>query len=100
MKKLALLALVLSAPAAAEDIRGLEVCTAEKQMDRRTSCLQANTEFLQQALAKYTRETQYKLAAAGRDLTAAHAEIAALKAHLAKLDRELAQLRAKADGKK
>jgi len=100
MKKLALLALALCSPAAAQDIRGLEVCTAEKQMDRRTSCLQANTEFLQQALAKYTRETQGKLAAAGRDLTAAQAEIAALKAHLAKLDRELAQLRAKADSKK
>jgi hypothetical protein len=34
-------ALLLAAvsPAAAQDIRGLEVCTAEKQMERRTSCL-------------------------------------------------------------
>ena len=39
-------------PAAAQDIRGVEVCTAEKQMERRTGCLQANVEFLEQALAK------------------------------------------------
>ena len=95
-----LILLVLAAPAFGQDIRGLEVCTAEKQMDRRTSCLQANTEFLQQALAKHVRETQGKLAAAARDLTAAQAEIAALKAHLAKIERELAQVRTKADGKK
>jgi len=47
----AVLLLALSIlPSAAQDIRGLEVCTAEKQMERRTGCLQANTEFLQQAL--------------------------------------------------
>ncbi len=91
---------MFTAPALAQDIRGLEVCTAEKQMERRTSCLQANTEFLQQALAKNTRETKTALAAAARDLAAAQAEIAALKTQLAKLERELAQLRPKADGKK
>ena len=95
MKKLALLTLALGAPpAAAQDIRGLEVCTAEKQMDRRTGCLQANTEFLQQAHAKHVRESNRKLAAAD-------AEIAALKLHLARLDRELALLRGKPEsGKK
>ena len=46
------LLLALLSPAAAQDIRGLEVCTAEKQMERRTGCLQANVEYLQQALAK------------------------------------------------
>jgi septal ring factor EnvC (AmiA/AmiB activator) len=74
------------APAVAQDIRGLEICTAEKQMDRRTSCLQANTEFLQQALDRHQREAQRKLAAAD-------AEIAALKARLAKLEDDLAQLK-------
>ena len=89
-------------PTAAQDIRGLEVCTAEKQMERRTGCLQANTEFLQQALAKLQRETNDKLAATGRDLAAAKAEIAtakaeiaALRSALAKLDGELAHLRSK-----
>ena len=89
-------ALLLAAPVLAQDIRGLEVCTAEKQMERRTGCLQANAEFLQQALAKLKRDTEAKLAAAGRDLAAARAEIAALTAALAKLDGELAKMRTKA----
>lgn len=83
--------------ATAQDVRGLEVCTAEKQMERRTGCLQSNVEFLQQALAKLTRETQDKLAAAARDITAARAEIATLKATTAKLTSELAELKAKAE---
>jgi septal ring factor EnvC (AmiA/AmiB activator) len=91
-----LLMLALAVPAAAQDIRGLEVCTAEKQMERRTGCLQANAEYLQQALAKLTRETQDKIAAAGRDLAAARAEIATLKAALAKLSGDIAELKAKA----
>jgi hypothetical protein len=89
-----LMALVSSA--AAQDVRGLEVCTVERQMERRTGCLQANDEFLQQALAKLTRETQDKIAIAGRDLAAAQAEIAALKSTMAKLTSELAQIKANA----
>ena len=95
----AMAALLLAAilhPAAAQDIRGLEVCTAEKQMERRTGCLQANVEFLQQALTRLTRETQAKLAAAGRDLAAARAEIAALKSAVARLNDEMARLQTKA----
>lgn len=86
----------LFAPALAQDIRGLEVCTAEKQMERRTGCLQANAEFLQQALEKLKRDTDAKLAAASRDLAAARAEIAALRSALAKLEAEMAQMNAKA----
>jgi septal ring factor EnvC (AmiA/AmiB activator) len=93
---LALVALIaLPLPAAAQDIRGMEVCTAEKQMDRRTSCLQANVEFLQQALSKLAHDTQDKMAASNRDLAAAQAEIAALKTTVEKLSGELAQLKAK-----
>jgi esterase/lipase len=84
-------------PAAAQDIRGMEVCTAEKQMERRTSCLQANVEFLQQALNKLARDTQEKSAAADRDLAAARAEIAALKSAMEKLNGELKQIKAKAE---
>ena len=91
-----LLAALLS-PSAAQDIRGLEVCMAEKQMERRTGCLQANVELVQQALTRLSRETQDKIAAAGRDLAAARAEIAALKSALAKLDSELAQMKTKID---
>jgi hypothetical protein len=86
----------------AQDIRGLEVCTAEKQMDRRTSCLQANVEFLQQTLNKLAHDTQDKLAAVNHDLAAAQAEIATLKAAVEKLNGELVQMKAKPDsaGKK
>jgi chromosome segregation ATPase len=83
--------------AAAQDIRGLEVCTAEKQMERRTGCLQANVELLQQELTRLTRETQDKMAAASRDLAAARAEIAELKSTMEKLNDELAQLKAKVE---
>ena len=78
--------LLAAAPAAAQDIRGLEVCTAEKQMERRTGCLQANVELLHQLLLKTTRETNARLAAA-------RAEIAALKSALAKVEGELAALK-------
>lgn len=93
---IALLAAAL-APAAAQDIRGLEICTAEKQMDRRTGCLQANVEFLQQALAKQGRDNNDKIASVSRELTAAKAEIAALKAMLAKLNGDVAQMKTKAE---
>jgi uncharacterized protein involved in exopolysaccharide biosynthesis len=87
--------LVLLAPAAAlgQDIRGLEVCTAEKDMTRRTSCLQANVEFLQQALTKETRRAQADQAAAARDIASLRADLATLKAALAKMQGELVELK-------
>src|ERR1700743_1444948 len=75
-------------PAVAQDIRGLEVCTAEKQMERRTGCLQANVEFLQQALAKLSRETQDKMTKSDHELALAQAEVAELKSAVAKLSTE------------
>ena len=87
IRTLALL-LMLAVPAAAQDIRGLENCTAEKQMERRTGCLQANVELLQQLLIKQTL-------AADDKFRADRAEIDALKARLAKLEADLAQLKAK-----
>ena len=96
------LVVTLLSPAAAQDIRGVEVCTVEKQMERRTGCLQANVDFLQQALSKLARETQDKITAADRDLAIARAEIAALKSTMEKLNNELAQMKARVEpnGKK
>jgi hypothetical protein len=87
----------LLSSAAAQDVSGLEICTAEKQMERRTGCLQANAEFLQQALNKLARETDEKIAAADRNLAAARAEIAALRSTMEKLSDELVRVKAKAD---
>jgi hypothetical protein len=89
----ALLVILLS-PVAAQDIRGMERCTAETRMDRRTGCLQSNVEFLQQALIKLARETQDKITASDRDLAAARAEIAALRSTMEKLNSELTQMKA------
>ncbi|HXX25896.1 MAG TPA: hypothetical protein VEJ40_04475 [Pseudolabrys sp.] len=80
-------------PVLAQDVRGLEVCIAEKAMERRTSCLQSNVEFLQQALAKQARDTQLKLDAAGREAAAQKAQIMTLKGELARLQQELAELK-------
>ncbi len=94
MKKLAVLVLLaFVAPAAAQDIRGMEACLAEKQMERRTGCLQANMEFLQQEIIKLKRDNQAQL-------NAAKADIAALKAALVKLDGEMAQLKKHEPAKK
>jgi len=87
------IAFAAAASAVAQDVRGLEVCTAEKTMVRRTSCLQSNVEFLQQALAKQARETKARLDAAQREAAAQRAEIAALKDALAKLQHALAELK-------
>jgi len=97
LRAVGLLLVTSLTPAAAQDIRGMEVCTAEKQMERRTACLQANVEFLQQALNKLSHDTQEKSTAADRDLAAARAEIAALKSAMEKLTGELKQMKAKAE---
>jgi hypothetical protein len=93
----AVLLTMLLSPAAAQDIRGMEVCTAETKMERRTSCLQANVEFLQQALNKFARETEEKAAAAARDLASARAEIATLRSTVEKLKSELTAMKLKAE---
>jgi len=85
--------LLTMASASAQDIRGLEACMAEKAMERRTGCLQANVEFLQQELAKLKRETQAQLAASKAE---AKAQNDALRAALAKLETELVELKTKA----
>ena len=92
-----LIAGAASLPATAQDIRGLEKCTAEAQMERRTGCLQANVDFLHQALTKLERETREKINALTRDLAASRAEVAALRSAAAKLESELTALKAKAD---
>jgi hypothetical protein len=92
-----MLVALMSSPAIAQDIPGLELCTAEKQMERRTGCLQSNDEFLQQTLSKLARETNAKITASGRALATAQAEIAALKSAIEKLNSELAQMKAKSE---
>ena len=76
----------------AQDVRGLELCTAEKQMERRTGCLQGNVEFLQQVIERNARDARQKLDASAKELAAAKNEITALKAMLAATQARLEKL--------
>ena len=78
----------------------MEICTAEKQIDRRTACLQANVEFLEQALMKLDREIRDRSAAADRGLMDARAEITALKSRIEQLSDELMKMKGKAEPSK
>jgi TolA-binding protein len=74
--------LVLSLPtsaARAQDVPGIEICTVEKTMERRTSCLQSNVDFLQKTISKLTAEHQQKLDAANRQIETLKASLASLQ---------------------
>lgn len=85
----AALAVSSCALAFAQDVPGIEICTAEKDMVRRTSCLQSNVNFLQQTLSKQGQAAQQKLDAANR-------EIEALKTLVAAMRKELDEMKAAA----
>src|SRR6266852_7672375 len=76
----------LTAPTLAQDVPGIEICTRESRLDRRTGCLQSNVEFLQQVVTRNALDAQQKLVAANR-------EIAALKEQSAAATREVAALK-------
>ena len=77
---------VLAPVARAQDVVGIEICTAEKTMERRTSCLQSNVNFLQQSLTKQALAAQQKL-------DAANAQIQALKDSVVALQKEVERLK-------
>src|SRR5215470_98643 len=90
---------LLVAAALAQDVPGIEICTRESRLDRRTSCLQSNVEFLQQVVTKNTLDAQQKLSAANREiaalkeqLAAASRDVAALKDALAAMDAKIERL--------
>jgi hypothetical protein len=71
----------------AQDVPGVEVCTVEKSMVRRTSCLQSNIDFLQKLISKNASDSQQKLDAASR-------AIDDLKSAVAILQKSVSQLQA------
>jgi hypothetical protein len=60
--------LLISGDSLAQDVPGIEICTAEKTMERRTSCLQSNVDFLMKTIAKLGADHQQKLDAANRQI--------------------------------
>jgi TolA-binding protein len=68
-----------SAATRAQDVTGIEICTVEKTMERRTSCLQSNVDFLQKTITKLTTDHQQKLDAANRQIESLKATVATLQ---------------------
>jgi septal ring factor EnvC (AmiA/AmiB activator) len=76
----------------AQDIPGIEICTAEKAMDRRTSCLQSNIDFLQKTINKQSSDHLQKLDAANRQIESLKAQIASLQKLVADLGAQQKQI--------
>jgi len=71
--------LTLLGQARAQDVPGIEICTAEKSMERRTSCLQSNVNFLMRTISKLTQDNQQKIDAANRQIDALKASVVSLQ---------------------
>jgi hypothetical protein len=63
----------------AQDVPGIEICTVEKTMERRTSCLQSNVDFLQKTITKLGNDHQQKLDAANRQIDGLKISLAGLQ---------------------
>ena len=75
----ALLMAALPATVHAQDVPGIEICTVEKTMERRTSCLQSNVDFLQKTITKLTTDHQQKIDAANRQIEALKSAVVGLQ---------------------
>src|SRR5437773_8903420 len=82
----------------AQDIPGIEICTVEKTMERRTSCLQSNVDFLQKTITKLNLDHQQKLDAAARQIDALKMTVAGLQKTIG--DLQTAQTKIAEDVKK
>ena len=69
----------LSTPVRAQDVPGIEICTVEKTMERRTSCLQSNVDFLMKTITKLGAEHRQKLDAANRQIEGLKSAVASLQ---------------------
>ncbi|WP_024518207.1 hypothetical protein [Bradyrhizobium sp. Tv2a-2] len=90
--------LPISWQACAQDIPGIEICTVEKTMERRTSCLQSNVDFLQKTMTKLSADHQQKIDATNRQIEGLKATIVGLQKVVA--DLQAAQKQAAEDVKK
>jgi len=70
---------ILGSSARAQDVPGIEICTVEKTMERRTSCLQSNVDFLQKTITKLAADHQQKIDAANRQIEGLKSSVASLQ---------------------
>jgi hypothetical protein len=94
----ALVIAALPASVRAQDVPGIEICTVEKTMERRTSCLQSNVDFLQKTITKLTTDHQQKIDASNRQIEALKNAVVGLQKMVAEL--QTAQSKAADDAKK
>jgi hypothetical protein len=94
----ALLMASMPATVRAQDVPGIEICTVEKTMERRTSCLQSNVDFLQKTIIKLTTDHQQKSDAANRQIEALKGAVVSLQKVVG--DLQAAQSKAAEDAKK
>lgn len=94
----AMLPLVAYTPVRAQDVPGIEICTVEKTMERRTSCLQSNVDFLQKTITKLNLDHQQKIDAAARQIDALKVTLAGLQKTIG--DLQVAQAKQAEDLKK
>ena len=92
------LLIALTPATRAQDVPGIEICTVEKTMERRTSCLQSNVDFLQKTITKLTTDHQQKQDAANRQIEALKAAVIGLQKIVGEL--QAAQNKAAEDAKK
>ncbi len=90
--------MLTSAEVRAQDVPGIEICTVEKTMERRTSCLQSNVDFQQKTIAKLSADHQQKLDAANRQIENLKSTVASLQKIVDEL--QAAQKKAAEDQKK
>ena len=90
--------LVTRGNARAQDVPGIEICTVEKTMERRTSCLQSNVDFLMKTITKLGADHRQKLDAASRQIEALKSAVASLQKTVD--DLQAAQKKAAEDAKK
>jgi prophage DNA circulation protein len=90
--------LLASTATQAQDVPGIEICTVEKTMERRTSCLQSNVDFLQKTITKLGADHAQKLDAANRQIEGLKSTVAGLQRIVD--DLQAAQKKAAEDAKK
>jgi peptidoglycan hydrolase CwlO-like protein len=79
----------------AQDVVGIEICTAEKTMERRTGCLQSNINFLKSTMTKAALDSQQKIDAANRQIDALKATVVGLQKTVEQLQSQVQTLEKK-----
>ena len=97
----AIAGIVSATSALAQDVPGIENCMAEKQIERRTGCLQSNINYLKTHIAtevgKAKAEAQAKLDDAAKQIDALKLLVAGLQAQLKQLQADVADAKRKAE---